>query len=85
MGCTTLCRPLQGPTGKLSAVPFTEHCYRLFWVHRRDVFRILMSLAVRIDGAIWPQEDAEAVQQLLSLVKQVIGRHFPVELFNRQS
>ena len=43
------------------------------------MYRLLMSLAVRIDGAYWPEEDASRVHELLDLVRSVTGRAAPAE------
>lgn len=41
---------------------------------RQDVYRFLMSLVVRIDGAAWLEQDRTAVHDLLALLKQVTGK-----------
>ena len=69
-----VCRKLLGPKGRqLPRVPFTEHCYRLFWIGRHDVFRLLMSLCNVIDGRAWLLSEKNQVLLLFDLIKGITG------------
>lgn len=68
------CRQLRGPDGsKLPGVPLAELSYRLFWVYRHDVYRIMMSLQNVIDGWDWLPQEQAAVEGLQDLVRHITG------------
>ena len=60
---------------RLGGVPFSEHCYRLFWWHEGDVFRLLMSLQNVLDGCTWASSDADLARALQSFIRSVTGAH----------
>ena len=63
----------RGRGAHLGGIPLTEHCYRLFWWHEGDVFRLLMSLQNVLDGCTWQSRDAEQAHALRTFVRSVTG------------
>lgn len=61
---------------RLGGIPFTEHCYRLFWWHEGDVFRLAMSLQNVLDGCTWQSGDAELAHALQRFIHSVTGALF---------
>ena len=51
------------------------------WHRCSDVFFLCMSLALLLDGRVWPLEDAHKVEQLLGLIYHVTGRSRTVSSF----
>ncbi|KAL4857795.1 NEDD8-activating enzyme E1 catalytic subunit [Chlorella vulgaris] len=50
-----------------------ETIYRHFWHRKGDVFHLLLGIALALDNRVWPEEDEEAVEGLVSLVHHVTG------------
>ncbi|KAI7839011.1 hypothetical protein COHA_007250 [Chlorella ohadii] len=50
-----------------------EKLYRSFWHRKGDVFHLLLGMALALDNRVWPEEDADDVTSLLSLVYHVTG------------
>jgi hypothetical protein len=46
---------------------------RHFWHRKGDVFHLLLGIALALDNRVWPEEDEEAVEGLVSLVHHVTG------------
>ena len=44
------------------------------WHRCSDVFFFCMSLALLLDGRVWPLDDAHKVEQLLGLIYHVTGK-----------
>ena len=53
--------------------PVYDRLYRQWWHNCSDAFFLLFSLALVIDGRVWPQQDAHKVAQLQDLIKLVTG------------
>ncbi|PSC76125.1 kinase-like superfamily [Micractinium conductrix] len=50
-----------------------ETLYRHFWHRKGDVFHLLLNLALALDARVWPAQDEETVEDLISLVHHVTG------------
>ena len=53
--------------------PLYDRLYRRWWHNCSDVFFLLFTLAITIDGKAWPQQDVVKVNQLCQLIKLVTG------------
>ncbi|KDD71322.1 hypothetical protein H632_c5299p0, partial [Helicosporidium sp. ATCC 50920] len=58
--------------GKVAMGP-VERMYRNFWRRKGDVFHILLSLCMTLDGRVWPKRDEEDVKDFISLVFHCTG------------
>ena len=56
--------------------PLYDRLYRRWWHNCSDVFFLLFTLALSIDGRAWPKEDLAKVAQLSELVRLVTGKMF---------
>ncbi len=58
--------------------PLYDRLYRRWWHNCSDVFFLLFTLAIIIDGKAWPQQDVAKVHQLSQLIKLVTGAQVQV-------
>ena len=55
--------------------PLYDRLYRRWWRGCSDVFFLLFTMAIVLDGRAWPEQDLAKVHQLCSLIKLVTGDH----------
>ena len=53
--------------------PLYDRLYHRWWHQCSDVFFLLFTMAIIIDGKAWPQQDVAKVNQLGQLIKLVTG------------
>lgn len=53
--------------------PLYDRLYRRWWHGCSDVFFLLFTMAIVLDGRAWPEQDLAKVQQLCLLIKLVTG------------
>ena len=53
--------------------PLYDRLYRRWWRDCSDVFFLLFTLALIIDGKAWPEQDMGKVHQLSKLILLVTG------------
>lgn len=61
--------------------PLYDRLYRRWWHGCSDVFFLLFTMAILLDGRAWPEQDLAKVHQLCSLIKLVTGDHHFMGLF----
>lgn len=59
----------------MPAAPLYDRLYRRWWYGCSDVFFLLFTTAILLDGRAWPDQDLGKVHQLCSLIKLVTGNH----------
>lgn len=60
----------------MPSAPLYDRLYRRWWHNCSDAFFLLFSLALNIDGKVWPEADAHKVEQLRDLIKLVTGQMY---------
>jgi len=53
--------------------PLYDRLYRRWWHNCSDIFFLLFTMAIIIDGKAWPRPDVDKVHQLGRLIKRVTG------------
>lgn len=53
--------------------PLYDRLYRRWWHNCSDIFFLLFTMAIIIDGKAWPRQDVNKVHQLGQLIKRVTG------------
>lgn len=64
--------------------PLYDRLYRRWWHGCSDVFFLLFTMAIVLDGRAWPEQDLAKVHQLCSLIKLVTGDHPFTALFRHR-
>lgn len=71
----------EAPVGlAMPPAPLYDRLYRRWWHGCSDVFFLLFTMAVVLDGRAWPEQDLAKVHQLCSLIKLVTGDHHLISL-----
>lgn len=61
------------PGSAMPPAPLYDRLYRRWWHNCSDIFFLLFTMAIIIDGKAWPCQDVDKVHQLGQLIKRVTG------------